>query len=804
MSEKGLCLALMHADTEDEVVRILADAGYWSNDAAWRLLGDNENNFSTVGNQQADAIGALAEKIVNSIDARLINAALEFGVAPQGPNAPKSIREAVSSFIEMNKNYDHDRHGLIRNWTPKEIREHADLITVAATGSKPRNGTNPCLTIVDQGEGQSPGKFPDTFMSLQRSNKLRIPFVQGKFNMGGTGALQFCSPKFNLQLIVSRRNPKLEPNNSSVLNQSNNSWGFSVVRRKPPSRYLRSSVYEYLAPVDTNDANDKRKDVLSFEAESMPLFPLGGHGRAYARNSMYGSLVKLYEYNWHGDKSDITRSSTGARQGLLRRLENKLADPALPFRLYECRDYNKRAPYHNGIGIVNAVANKKDDLDVMDGADLSVVGHSLPMRIYLFKLEDDSTQRRASSGVLFLVNGQTHASMSTRFFDRRNVGKSYLKNDLLVTVDCSEIDGRKREDLFMNSRDRLRRGDLASQLENELESSLKSNAKLRNANHQRRRRALRSSMSSNEAVSKVLRDLFRNDHDLARYLIEGNTLGSTSAPAGKLIEYRGNHYPTFVRFKQTSSYEYRRLTDIGSRVSVSLESDADSGYFDRVNSPGRWRIEDNTGKNVSGSWRRTGPDYGQINFTTKLPDDDLPGTLLSYTLIVDDDAPNRTEPFKNRLILELATPNNGQSGSNKSEHKRRYSRYTPPSWQSVGEQDWKTHGFGKHSALKIVAIDTDKKKSYDYYVNVDNIYLRRHSGKPGDDLEANRLLFGNALVLVGLALIRGYDERVRPRASGDEESMDIEDYVSHTTSGMSAVLLPLLKDFVTDSTEATD
>ena len=42
----------------------------------------------------------------------------------------------------------------------------------------------PCLTVADQGEGQTPDTFPDTFMSIQRNNKLRIPFVQGKFNMG--------------------------------------------------------------------------------------------------------------------------------------------------------------------------------------------------------------------------------------------------------------------------------------------------------------------------------------------------------------------------------------------------------------------------------------------------------------------------------------------------------------------------------------------------------------------------------------------------------------------------------------------
>ena len=50
--KRELCLALMHADSEAEVVRILTVAGYWDNKRVWRLYGDRENNFSTIGNQQ--------------------------------------------------------------------------------------------------------------------------------------------------------------------------------------------------------------------------------------------------------------------------------------------------------------------------------------------------------------------------------------------------------------------------------------------------------------------------------------------------------------------------------------------------------------------------------------------------------------------------------------------------------------------------------------------------------------------------------------------------------------------------------
>ena len=92
-----------------------------------------------------------------------------------------------------------------------------------AVGSK----SAPSYLIVDDGEGQTPQSFPDTFMSLAKSNKMRIPFVQGKFNSGGTGVLQFCGDQ-NLQLIASRRHPQapVVPDDPTA-----HLWGFSIVRR---------------------------------------------------------------------------------------------------------------------------------------------------------------------------------------------------------------------------------------------------------------------------------------------------------------------------------------------------------------------------------------------------------------------------------------------------------------------------------------------------------------------------------------------------------------------------------------------
>ncbi|CAN5175488.1 hypothetical protein BH20ACI2_BH20ACI2_10940 [soil metagenome] len=76
---KQLCTSLMTTDSEDEVIRILTETGYWSNPDAWRFYGDNENNFSTIGNQQSRPDAALVEKLINCVDHRLLNECLVRG-----------------------------------------------------------------------------------------------------------------------------------------------------------------------------------------------------------------------------------------------------------------------------------------------------------------------------------------------------------------------------------------------------------------------------------------------------------------------------------------------------------------------------------------------------------------------------------------------------------------------------------------------------------------------------------------------------------------------------------------------------
>lgn len=412
MTAEALALALMKADSEEEVVALLQAAGYWEDSDLWRYLGDTENNFGSIGNQQSEAVAALIEKLINGVDARLLNACLERDIDPTSPEAPQSIRRAVADFFEDHPGPLPADFGSIAIWPDAMATREADQLTLTATGFGPKAGSGlPCLSIADSGEGQTPDDFPSTFLSLQKSNKLRVQFVQGKFNMGATGeALQFCSPQHRLQLIVSRRNPRLLANPSD----RDLEWGFTIVRREPPSHGTRSSVFTYLAPFDVKQGRDG--GVLSFAAEAVPIFPRADKdGRAaYARTSPHGSLVKLFEYHLDGTKSNIVRSGGG----LLQRVDFGMPELALPIRLYECRDAYKGHAGSFATNVLGVVARlDRDRHDNLEegfpiGHVLRLEGREVRVRAYALKASAREYRSGTSATTLPTLSGTVGNTVS--------------------------------------------------------------------------------------------------------------------------------------------------------------------------------------------------------------------------------------------------------------------------------------------------------------------------------------------------------------------------------------------------------
>jgi hypothetical protein len=798
----------MRADSEQEVIDILRQAKYWDDPFAWRPIGDDQNNFATIGNQQSEAIAALIEKIVNGVDARLIDACLLNGIDPTSPEAPQSIRAAVARFFE-GKPVPSANDGRIADWPNSRATTQGRLLTVSATGHMPSAG-KPSISIADQGEGQAPDAFPDTFMSLHRSNKLRIPFVQGKFNMGGTGALQFCGGNWKVQLLVSRRNPALLGNGAS---DRDHHWGFTVVRRQPPPPGSRSSVFTYLAPVTVGDGP---RGVLSFAADDWAIFPEANDQvrDAYARSSPYGSLVKLYEYDWQGVKSNIVSSG----DGLLRRIDIGLPELALPVRLFECRPAYKG---HSGSFATNALGlisrldvNRGENLEPESpiGGVLALEGHQVKLRVYVFQPNKAKQYRAARYGVVFSVNGQMHGSFRDDFFRRRAVGMGHLADSMLVVADCTDIRGQMREDLFMNSRDRLRDTPLERAFEAHLEEFLRNEKTLREIHNRRRQAALADRLQDDKPFADLLQELLNSNPMLSKLLLQGFRLSAPFPPGagmgtGTTSKFVGKRFPTIFRFRGKKDGEpYTRTAFLGSKIRIAFETDAEDSYFVRDVDPGEWAVRVKIGDTYvdAANWSTSGPRDGIAHLVIdSLPPVTQPGDSVEYIVEVTDRS--RIEPFTNRLTLiaqhgGAATGGQGSRAKGGNVGKGTFAGGTLlalPEVKTVTQNEWDHYSeFNEETALRIVSsgISADSD-AYDFFVNVDNKYLLAEQKASRSDPSLLRKQFTYGLVLVGMAILQDRQLQSRRHGAGADgnNAPQVEEVVATTTRAIAPILLPLIE-----------
>jgi len=834
-NNKSLCMDLMNADSEERVIQLLKDAGYWDLPSAWRYYGGYENNYNTIGNQQSRPDAALVEKLVNSIDARLLNECIIEGTDPKGPNAPKSMPEAVARFFRSSSKLS---DGYIKTWSSSERLDAARGITLAATGFMPREGY-PCFTVSDSGEGQTPLKIANTILSLNRSNKLNIRFVQGKFNMGGSGALKFCG-RHNLQLVLTRRNPLILDREGRE-HDTDADWGFSIVRRKDPDDSRRNSMYEFLAP--------EQGAVLHFSADSMPIFP--EDNKPYHRPSEWGTLIKLYEYEVQGYRSNILRKG-----GILQRLDLLMPNAALPIRLHECRKgyggVEERSYATNLTGVEVRISDSSNlEPNFPSTGKININGQDIPVSIYAFvqsETDDGKTVERAETyrkdeGIIFVINGQTHGHFTEDFFRRNRAGGfGYLAESLLVIVDCSELDGRAREDLFMNSRDRLSGGELKKELERELEVLLSESSELRELKNRRRQEEIKNKTTGDKPFEDVLEVLFKRSPTLSKLFLEGQRISApfkTEHVTAEPKPFKGKEYPTFFKFAgKTYGAELEKDCNLNRRCRIAFETDAANDYFRRDVDRGNFQLFMLDGqKRIEASSYVLNLQNGIATLSVRLPEKVKVDDILNLVAVTTDST--RPAPFENSFNItvkpEAALPTGTKGPRKKPPSKEKGEEREVPAGISLPDvievyrRDWAKRKFDQFSALQIVkagiASDLDSSNTangaetdndgipvYDFYVNMDNLYLQTELKLSKLDPPVLQARWRIALVMVGLAMIQDSlkfkDENPKQGVElddelGEEQSSDkpasetVEQKVETLTRALAPILLPMIGELGT-------
>lgn len=773
---------LLRAETEIEVENALIKANYNADDGAlWQPFGGFGMNLNQINNQQSDATAALVEKLINSIDAVLMAECYQAGTDPRSSGAPRTMAEAVDKLFKV-------KDGRLEHLTAAERTKLADRIHFVATGPK----KEPCYLVVDKGEGQTPASFENTFLSLTKQNKDDIPFVQGRFNCGGTGVLPFCG-EHKYQLIVSKRHPSCP---ASATDTSIGLWGFTLVRRQKAAPGRKSSMYVYLAP---------QNKILTFDAPEIVVLP--GQSKkdtpapAYALPLAYGTCIKLYSYRW--------RAKSTATLDARYELEKYLHSVSIPLRISETRLYKGTNYYSTTLSGILAQVNESGGEEEATSKfekglgpaygelNLPGIGH-LPYKLFLLK--EGFKERNFPNGVYFTLNGQVHGDLPANFVSS-TLKFDFLSKHLLVSVDCTQMDQAVREDFLMASRDRVRRNEAYDAIYTSLRDELKEHTGLRMHNALRKKKRLDETLSKEENAADYLQELLKSDPTLASILGIGGNVISTTGPTTEPVPFHGKQFPTFFRIVKEPKGGLIKACPLNRTVRIEFETDANNDYFDRPDCAGSVRFDPPNLCVSSHLW--------DGKFTTKfqMPYDANLGDVVEMTVSVTDiERETKGQPFVSRFTMKgtaeaedlpVPPPGNKPPGTKHHDNGKVSSAVlAAPDIREVRREQWSDphFKFDDYSAVKIDS--ADEGQGYIFFVNMDNRFLINELHKTKDE-ESNlvRHWFKYGVVLSALGILKEI-ERTQERGStkDDEEPEPLDlDKVGRFSAGIARVVVPMIR-----------
>ena len=800
MDSYKLFSELLITKNTDELTEVLKKNNLWDNQDMWRYYGDIDNNVGQVHGQQSEPVKAFVEKLTNSIDAILVLMCRKYGLDPTDwDNVPRTVSEAVKKFITENKN---------RELSLKEIERQ---IYVFAEGYNEK-GKFPNLCIYDNGEGQTPVSLPDTIVSLGKSNKKSIPFLQGQYNMGGSGVSKFC--KDGLQLIVTKKNPYF-------VNGKENPWSFTVVRRNDPDdkKHERNQYYTYLAPIDF-EKKPKKGGVLNFVKDELPLIPK--QNKTYQVNCNSGTLIKCYEY-------EIKKKSNILFAGeFLSNIETMMPDCALPVRFAECRAFKGKsdASFETSmVGLIKKLDRSGIYKDTLEHGfpikrRIDVGDDSLPLTIYAFQRQKKQkslsvarTRRLDREGIIFTVNGQHYFDLPFNFFARKSVKLATIAQDIIAVLDFSNISNKLKNTIFMSNKENVAKTAGYRDIEKQLESIFRTCEELKLLQNKRTAQDARNKVEDNKTFDELMSQLLNKNPALAELFGVGHRLTSAfnmQQASNDKKDLDLKEFPTYFKFKKLESGEKLKRTATEDKpIRLSFETDAENEYFDREERNGSLKvlIESDKFKDSKIIYSTSLKD-GICSLNIAQPDNAEPNDVIEYKFIVKD--LTQDQPFINFAKITVTeksvhqepgppkpTPPRPPKPPIEGEKKDVPGGLNIPEPTWVKKENWAAHDFEEFDEFDGLTVqyvgedETGKNKvdKYNYYINSDNFYLLNELKLAKDNMrEVIKERYKTSLVLSAVSILA----QSKLDKTDEDQEADIKK-VRMATRALSRIILPLIQ-----------
>ena len=279
----------------------------------------------------------------------------------------------------------------------------------------------------------------------------------------------------------------------------------------------------------------------------------------------------------------------------------------MPVLLEEMRPLKTVVPKIIADGNRGKITNRRDLLDLqytmplIIEADLGKYGKR-KIEIYVFKPDSEleKGQKRAKKryttedmAVFFTINGQTHASLGRSFLKNR-CKKPQLAKDLLVHIDF-DLSGADRIDVFMPSRDRMKKTTETKEIQDKIQDNIKNDETLRELDEIRFRKLVENTKTDLKFVDEFIERFLEKNPSYRKYLKPGSKVKQRQAVGTELKgEYKPPFFPNIFKIKGWGEAKGAYIKEIpidskGARVLFELNAPDD--YFDREEEPGTLTVE---------------------------------------------------------------------------------------------------------------------------------------------------------------------------------------------------------------------
>ncbi len=785
MDARSVCYRILRAESEREVESIVESEPELCVASNWHPVDGRDTNFNVVTNQASTGSKALTELCTNMVDAVLMKSAHIKGVELTSNTAPQSVIAGVRELVRL----PGAPSGILAQVDDERyLREFAEGNLIIGVTGGTRRDQSLCFTFVDNGEGQHPGDFEETFLSLSQGNKSAIPFVQGKYNMGSSGVLTYCGRRW-YKLIVSRR-----------FDQSGE-WGWTLVRRRPGDGM---PVAEYFNP-DT---------IPSFMASK--VFPMTlGNGETDRKVFVStGTVIKLYDYNLE---------SAATFRYIRESLNENLISTVLPFRLM---DYRYRPDPRRGgrraVGVDERPLNgmeflllRRDgegeaggDGTFSPGSEQFIgniehpdLGHILVRAIVLGKeLPGWLKSPRNTARVFHAVNGQVQFKQNRAYLSQ-NCRLPGLKDRIVLIVDSSDLSEAAHNDVWKGDRENIRRTVVGQLYLQEVTNLIRNSEYLKEL--QQRFAREETERIAEESQVELFQSLVDSDPNIAQVL-PGGSLISLPGYIGRYreddSEWDGKYSPTFLSLVGRSIRENGAEVAVEGRRRVTFRTDAVNNYLTRPQNRGRVFTSGLDGKLSYTSSLRDGT--LTVNFSSQ-PERVAVGELISFSMSMLDDS--MLEPVTEDLVLRVVAkrtpkppgpkppgPNGGDEGGAEEVLALPSSKWLTKDGRKIGDEDsdvW-PDDFTDQDGGKV----DDLGEVRVYGINYDNAHFRRFLNEERSDL--NKKVLTEQYRIGMLVIMLGLDDAYS-RMEQSEIKTNLEEYIDEirrlSAQGAATVVMSIAK-----------